>query len=199
MSNFSMPWQIDILFSKFGWASHILSFVFNGMISPRVLLMWKFFSFFAKLTFSGKFFIALITITFHTYVNNFIFTKYLRLCNSLSNGRCVNIPTVSCGCYHCLHFTWMSLPAVFLCCTFIVVNQYFEKMPLGLIKGRKGGHTATNFAICSWTDVLTNHWQTMKGVMSVTSGIMMYICYSHGDVWLAELAERFVVYADTHS
>lgn len=24
----------------------------------------------------------------------------------------------------CLHSTWMSLPAVFLCCTFIVVNQF---------------------------------------------------------------------------
>lgn len=144
MSNFSMPWQIDILFSKFGWASNILSFVFNGMISPRVLLMWKFFSFFAKLTFSGKIFIALITITFYTYVNNFIFTKYLRLCNSLSNGRCVNIPTVSCGRYHCFHFTWMSLPAVFLCCTFIVVDQFIfvicsflKKCHLGLSRAEK--------------------------------------------------------------
>lgn len=25
----------------------------------------------------------------------------------------------------------------------------------------------------------------------------MFICYSHGDEWLAELAERFVLYADT--
>ena len=83
-----------------------------------------FFFLFAKLTSSEKFFILLITITFHTYVNNFIFTKSLRLCNSLSNGRCVNILTVSCGPYHCLHSTWMSLPAVFLCCTFIVVNHF---------------------------------------------------------------------------
>ena len=74
-----------------------------------------------------------------------------------------------------------------------------RKMPLELINGRKGGHTATSFAVCSWTDVLTNHWQAVKGVTSVTSVIMMHICYSHGDLWIAELAERFVVYADTHS
>lgn len=165
-----------------------------------------FFFLFAKLTSSEKFVILLITITFHTYVNNFIFTKSLRLCNSLSNGRCVNIPTVSCGPYHFVyiplecHFQlYFSVALLSLLISSFLWFAVSLKMPLELISGRKGGHTATTFAVCSWTDVLTNHWQAVKGVTSVTSVIMMHICYSHGDLWIAELAERFVVYADTHS
>lgn len=121
------------------------------------------FSLFAKVTSSGKFFILLIAITFHISVNDFIFAEYLRLCNSLSNGRCVNIPTVSCSPYHFVyiplecHFQlYFSVALLSWLTSSFLWFSVFRKMPFELISGRKGGRRATNFAVCPWTGVLTD-------------------------------------------
>lgn len=138
--------------------------------------------------------------TFHTSVNDFIFAEYLRLCNSLSNGRCVNIPTVSCSPY----FVYIPLEChfqlYFSVALFIVVNrfifvdfQFFKNATWAYQwqKRRPQSYKLQGLSMNWCTDRL---WGGRH-----TSVIVMSVCYSQGDFWIAELAERFVVYEDNYS
>lgn len=69
-------------------------------------------------------------------------------------------------------------------------------MPLELISGRKGRPQLQTLLSVHELVVLTD---CERRRTLATSVIVMSVCYSQGDLWIAELAERFVVYEDTHS
>lgn len=121
-----------------------------------------FFFLFAKVTSSGKFFILLIAL-FILLSMILSSLSTFRLCNSLSDGRCVSIPTVSCSPYHfayipleCHFQLYFSVALLSWLTSSFLWFSVFRKMPLELISGRKRGRRATNFAVCSWTGVLTD-------------------------------------------
>lgn len=68
----------------------------------------------------------------------------------------------------------------------------FWKMPLELIKWQKR-EAPQSYKLCCLSHELVC-WQLWEEWQSATSVIVMSVCYSQGDLWIAELAERFVVY-----